>query len=122
MDASKNNPCAMPGGWRGRWIRLHNFRLELPGGTFGAEMNLRTFDEIARERQEESARIKRCRCEMIAIEAKPLAANPDVGGLCVALSDWSTELRLINAEKRPQEKPAAAGAGRARKEGIEATG
>ena len=87
MDASKNNPCAMPGGWRGRWIRLHNFRLELPGGTFGAEMNVRTFDEIARERQKEAARIKRCRREIADIEAQLLAGHPDVEGLCRALAD-----------------------------------
>jgi len=45
-----------------------------------------------------------CRQEIAEIEAQLLAGHPDVQGLCLALADWSTELRLINAEKRPQEK------------------
>ena len=46
----------------------------------------------------------RCRCEIAAIEAEILKGNPDLLGLCQALSDWWVELRIIEAEQR-QEKP-----------------
>ena len=48
--------------------------------------------------------MERCRREIAAIEAEILAGNPDVAGLCLALSDWSAELRILEAEQR-QEKP-----------------
>jgi hypothetical protein len=38
--------------------------------------------------------IERCRAEVVAIEAELLAGNPDVEGLCLALADWSAELRI----------------------------
>jgi len=44
--------------------------------------------------------IDRCRSEIAAIEAELLAGNPDVAGLCLALSDWSAELRILQDEKR----------------------
>jgi hypothetical protein len=48
--------------------------------------------------------MERCKREIAAIEAELLAGNPDVQGLCLALSDWWAELRIIEAEQR-QEKP-----------------
>jgi hypothetical protein len=39
--------------------------------------------------------MERCRQEVAAIEAELLAGNPDVEGLCLALSDWSAELRIL---------------------------
>jgi len=36
----------------------------------------------------------RCRREIAAIEAEIRAGNPDLQGLCLALSDWSAELRI----------------------------
>jgi len=39
--------------------------------------------------------IEQCRREIAAIEAELLAGNPDIQGLCVALSDWSAELRIL---------------------------
>jgi hypothetical protein len=36
----------------------------------------------------------------VAIEAKLRAGHPDVEGLCLALSDWSAELRILQNEKR----------------------
>jgi hypothetical protein len=42
--------------------------------------------------------IERCRREIAAIEAEILAGNPDLQGLCLALSDWNAELRLIEKE------------------------
>ena len=44
--------------------------------------------------------IDRCRGEIAAIEAELLAGNPDIAGLCLALADWSTELRILQNEKR----------------------
>ena len=42
--------------------------------------------------------IKRCNREIAQIEAALLAGHPDVAGLCLALSDWSAEIRILNAE------------------------
>lgn len=46
--------------------------------------------------------MERCRREIAAIEAEILAGNPDLAGLCLALSDWSAELRILQNEKRRQ--------------------
>jgi len=48
--------------------------------------------------------MERCRWEIAAIEAELRAGNPDLRGLVLALSDWSAELRILEAEQR-QEKP-----------------
>jgi hypothetical protein len=40
----------------------------------------------------------RCRREIAAIAAEILAGNPDLQGLCLALSDWSAELRILEQE------------------------
>jgi len=42
--------------------------------------------------------IERCRREIEAIEAEILAGNPDLQGLCLALSDWNAELRILKQE------------------------
>jgi hypothetical protein len=42
--------------------------------------------------------MERCRREIAAIEAEILAGNPDLSGLCLALSDWSAELRILQNE------------------------
>jgi len=34
---------------------------------------------------------------LAAIEAEIRAGNPDVEGLCLAQSDWSAELRILEA-------------------------
>lgn len=62
----------------------------------------RTFEVIAKERTEEWARIERCRREIADIAAQILAGHTDVQGLCLALSDWSAELRILQNEKRRQ--------------------
>ena len=46
--------------------------------------------------------MERCRREIAAIEAEILAGNPDLQGLCLALSDWSAELRILQDEERRQ--------------------
>jgi hypothetical protein len=56
--------------------------------------------------------IERCRREIEVIEGLIRSGHPDLAGLCLALSDWSAELRIIQAEIR-EKKPAAADAGRA---------
>jgi len=42
----------------------------------------------------------RCRREIAAIEREVLAGHPDLEGLCLALSDWRAELRILENEKR----------------------
>jgi len=58
--------------------------------------------------------MERCRREIAAIEAEIRAGNSDLPGLCLALSDWSAELRILEEEQRrekpPGLKPAAEGA------------
>jgi len=46
--------------------------------------------------------VERCKREIAAIEAELLAGNPDLPGLCLALSDWHTEWRLLEQEARSQ--------------------
>ena len=66
--------------------------------------------------------MERCRAEIAAVEAQIRAGHPDLEGLCLALSDWSRELRLIERELDLQgKKPAAAGAGRAEGRTSDAT-
>ncbi len=51
----------------------------------------------------------RCRREIAAIEALIAAGHRDLQGLCLALSDWCAELRLIEKEMdRQVKKPAPA--------------
>jgi hypothetical protein len=45
------------------------------------------------------ADIDRCRREIAAIKAQILAGQPDLPGLCLALADWSGELRLLQASR-----------------------
>ena len=49
---------------------------------------------------EVTAAIERCHAEIAAIEALLLARHPDVAGLCLALSDWSAELKLLESGAR----------------------
>jgi len=39
----------------------------------------------------------RCRAEIAAVEAQIRAGHPDLQGLCLALSDWHAEIRLLQA-------------------------
>ncbi len=48
--------------------------------------------------------VERCKREIAAIETEILAGNPDLQGLCLALSDWHAEWRILEDEQR-QEKP-----------------
>ena len=66
--------------------------------------------------------MERCRVEIAAVEAQIRAGHPDLDGLCLALADWSSELRLIQQESEQEaKKPAAAGAGRAEGRRSDAT-
>jgi hypothetical protein len=47
--------------------------------------------------------MERCQREIAAIEEALLAGHRDVAGLCLALHDWSMELRIVENEKRRQE-------------------
>ena len=53
--------------------------------------------------------MERCRRENALIEEQLLAGHPDVHGLCLALADWSAELRILVAERKkpPGLNPAA---------------
>ncbi len=51
----------------------------------------------------ESREIERCRFEIAAIKAEMLGGNPDLPGLCLGLSDWSGELRILQNEQRRRE-------------------
>jgi hypothetical protein len=42
--------------------------------------------------------MERCRREIVAIEAEIRAGNPDLRGLCLALADWSAELKILEQE------------------------
>jgi len=44
--------------------------------------------------------IDRCRREIEEVERLLTSGHPDVAGLCLALSDWSAELRMILAKER----------------------
>jgi hypothetical protein len=39
--------------------------------------------------------IDRCRAEIASAERSLRSGHPDIAGLCLALADWSTELRII---------------------------
>jgi hypothetical protein len=47
------------------------------------------------ECDQQRADMDRCRREIAALEAEIRAGNPDLRGLCLALSDWRAELRLL---------------------------
>ena len=49
--------------------------------------------------------MQRCLREIAIIEGELLAGNRDVAGLCLALSDWWAELRIIEAEQRQRKRP-----------------
>lgn len=53
--------------------------------------------------------MERCRREIAAIEDQLRAGHPDVHELCLALADWSEELRIIATEQKkpPGLNPAA---------------
>jgi hypothetical protein len=48
--------------------------------------------------------IERCKREIAAIEAEILAGNADLSGLCLALSDWHAEWRILEAEARSEKE------------------
>src|SRR5258708_170849 len=75
-----------------RWQQLAGKEATLDGDG-------RSFDEVALERRKEAKKIERCHREIAEIEAQLMAGHPDVQGLCLALADWSTELRLIESTK-----------------------
>jgi hypothetical protein len=47
----------------------------------------------------------RCHLEIAAIEVQILAGHPDVAGLCLALADWSAELRLLLGDQKKEKPP-----------------
>ena len=53
--------------------------------------------------------MERCRHEIAVIEEQLRGGHPDLQGLCLALADWSGELRILegNEKKPPGLNPAA---------------
>ena len=51
--------------------------------------------------------MERCRREIAAIEDQLRAGHPDLQGLCLALADWSAELRLILLERSQEDHSAS---------------
>jgi hypothetical protein len=45
-----------------------------------------------------SGQIGRCLQKIAEIESLILGGHPDSAGLCLALSDWSAELRILESE------------------------
>jgi hypothetical protein len=60
-------------------------------GIHGSKSELQT--------SEVEAAIERCRAEIAAVEVLLFGGHPDVEGLCMALSDWSAELRILQNER-----------------------
>jgi hypothetical protein len=54
-------------------------------------------ESAGRQRQ-----IERCRAEIAEAQQLLRAGHPDVEGLCLMLSDWSAELRILEEEQRRQ--------------------
>jgi hypothetical protein len=46
-----------------------------------------------------------CRREIAECEAQLRAGHPDVAGLCMALADWSAELRILQGANTKAEPP-----------------
>ena len=72
------------------------------------------------------ADMERCRREIASIEALIRAGHKELEGLCLALSDWCAELRLIEEKIALEreisvrvETPATAEAGRAEGQGSD---
>ncbi len=42
---------------------------------------------------------ERCRREIATAEAMLRSGHPEVEGLCLALADWSAELRILNGDE-----------------------
>jgi hypothetical protein len=68
------------------------------------------FHEIPICQPEPATSIERCRREISAIETMIRAGHPDLPGLCLALSDWWAELRMIEQEMGLRATEAAAAA------------
>jgi DNA modification methylase len=63
----------------------------------------RVFEQVADDRAAVASRIDRCRKEIAQVEELILAGHPDLQGLCLALSDWSAKLRVLQDEVRQRE-------------------
>ena len=77
---------------------------EYTGKQANLEGDGRTFDVIKTERAGAALCIDRCLNEIATLGAAILTGHPDVEGLCLALSDWLAELRIVQDEKSRQEE------------------
>ena len=61
------------------------------------ERSARSPESASRQRE-----MDRCRVEIAEAQRLLLAGHSDVEGLCLMLSDWAAELRLLEEEERRQ--------------------
>jgi hypothetical protein len=64
--------------------------------------------------------MEQCLREIAIIEDQLRAGHPDVHGLCLALADWSAELRILEAERRREKPPAGPSGARRQGQGWKA--
>ena len=63
------------------------------------EPSVRSPESASRQRE-----MDRCRAEIEEARQLLRAGHPDVEGLCLMLSDWSAELRLLEAAKEEERR------------------
>ena len=76
---------------------------------------MRPTEELSVKSAESASRqpeMARCRAEIAEAKRLLRAGHPDVEGLCLMLSDWSTELRVLEEEQRRQSEDWRRGAAR----------
>jgi hypothetical protein len=54
--------------------------------------------EITTQEVDLQREIDRCRAELREAERLLRSGHPDVAGLCMALADWSAELRILEGQ------------------------
>ena len=72
------------------------------------EPSVKSAQNASRQRE-----MDRCRAEIAEAKRLLRAGHPDVEGLCLMLSDWSAELRVLEEEQRRQSEDWRRGAAEA---------
>ncbi len=60
-------------------------------------------NDVVAERRRREEWIERCKVEIADIESELRAGNADVQGLCLALSDWNAELRILMGQSETRD-------------------
>ena len=72
------------------------------------EPSVKSAQNASRQRE-----VDRCHAEIAEAKRLLRAGDPDVDGLCLMLSDWAAELRLLEEEQRRQSEDWRRGAAEA---------